>query len=154
MCVHRYGVFKLEFPLCSVICTCCTHYTNCLYHVLGPPTFVHRPSSVRVNVSDPAVFHCSGEGNPQPMLQWWTVRDGWPIALETTGRIIISDEYLTIVRTVRSDSGVYFCTLNSSVDVAMSNMVFLTVWGKSVKNCELHIIFLLSFLSCSPSFSG
>ena len=97
------------------------------------PSFIHRPSDVTVDVGQPATFHCEGQGHPTPLLMWWTVRNDWPIPLETTGRVIISNDYLTIVKTVKSDAGVYFCTLNSTVATVMSNMVFLTVYGMYYK---------------------
>ena len=107
-----------------------------LHYITGPPTFVQKPSSLRVNASEIAVFHCSGEGNPKPVLKWWTIREGWPFEIkqEDTERIIISDERLVILKTFKSDAGEYYCTLNSSVDnqyiSIASHIVHLTVWGK------------------------
>ena len=107
----------------------------------GSPFFKTRPSNVRVNEGQTARFHCSGMGNPIPTLSWWTIRNGWPFELFTDGRIIISDEYLVIVNSVKSDAGVYYCMLNSSIGRNRSNEVHLDVWSKC--NTIYYIVIIL-----------
>lgn len=106
-----------------------------IIYIAGPPRFVKTPQNVRVNVSETAVFHCIGEGNPKPVLKWWTLRDGWEVEiLPQKGRILISDEHLVLLNTLKSQAGEYYCTLNSSVGdeyiSIASPIVHLTVWGK------------------------
>ena len=94
------------------------------------PTLITSPNDTVVNASETALFRCSGEGNPQPDVAWWRVRNGILQALETDGRIIVGEEYLTIVSAVPDDSGQYFCVINSSLGMERSTNVFLNVWSE------------------------
>jgi hemicentin len=102
--------------------------SSTILDIQGPPFFLQRPKDVTVNVGQPATLCCNGSGHPRPTVTWRHKRNGVYIQLESTGRVVISDQYLVFVETVKSDAGEYFCELTSSVGVVQSNKVFLTVF--------------------------
>lgn len=112
------------------------------YSIIGPPLLKHSPKDFTVNVNNSAKFRCEGMGNPLPVVSWWTIRSGWPFELFTDGRIIVGNEYLVIFNAQSSDAGVYFCVLNSSVGLTMSELVHLTVWSKLINNYIMLIIII------------
>ena len=79
-----------------------------------------------------AIFSCSGDGSPAPIVRWWMFQNDVPIPVETDGRIIVSPQYLTITAAAKVDSGKYFCALNSSAGITQSTEVFLNVWSELI----------------------
>ncbi len=66
--------------------------------------------------------------------------DDTPVPVITDNdRVFVSQQYLTIVTAIGTDSGKYYCVLSSSDGTAKSNDVFLNVWSElcySTKHCK------------------
>lgn len=82
-----------------------------LYFSLGAPKIINKKGPTYVlkgdNVTLPA---CSATGFPIPVVSWRKVYDRMP-----QGRILTTDETLTIMKTKVYDSGIYLCTATNSL---------------------------------------
>ena len=65
-----------------------------------PYISVHPPMNLEVELSDPAISTCDGDGYPAPVLSWTT----WPI-----GVFISMNGTLAIPSVTTEDSGIYRC---------------------------------------------
>ena len=104
-----------------------------LCHYTGRPYFTQSPSSVGVADTAPAQLQCSGAGLPPPTITWWKLSGDVSMAtqVQPSSSVVISGEYLVIMKTSVSDRGYYYCNLSSPLGVITSPQAYLNVYGKS-----------------------
>ncbi|KAL5480076.1 hypothetical protein EMCRGX_G023697 [Ephydatia muelleri] len=94
-----------------------------------PPIITQGPISSAAVEGTPAQLQCSGAGLPPPTVTWWKSSGDVSMAtqVQPSSSVVISGEYLVIMKTSVSDRGYYYCNLSSPLGVVTSPQAFFNV---------------------------
>uniref|UniRef100_A0A8C6P5K8 Contactin 4 n=1 Tax=Nothobranchius furzeri TaxID=105023 RepID=A0A8C6P5K8_NOTFU len=96
----------------------------------APPHLIEKPQDVQKLIDDSLVWECKATGKPKPSYRWMKNGEN----MESTERIQVANEVLSISRLTLSDTGMYQCVAGNK-------------HGEVYSNAELRVI------AVAPDFS-
>ncbi|ROL43461.1 Hemicentin-1, partial [Anabarilius grahami] len=93
-----------------------------------PPTIIGQtqmPENVSVVVKSPVVLTCEASGMPPPAITW--LKDGQPISMSSSVRVISGGRGLRLMHAASEDAGRYTCIVSNSA-------------GEERKNFDLNVL--------------
>ena len=112
---------------------------------ISAPSLLQRPAKKTTNESQTAIFKCTVDGNPLPLVTWTKLNSSLPV-----GRHVVQSSGALIVNDVRpDDEGVYSCTAKNLLGSVNAS-------AKLIVHCKLFFFqFLLSsFMPVLPRSSS
>lgn len=109
---YNYCSFLAIYFICLEIVTLHVHVS--VFHHSVPPSITagsDGPTDTKVVLSKSLILECEAEGHPPPSLTW--LKDGSPIAVRESLRVLEQGRKLEILSALPSDAGRYVCVATS-----------------------------------------